>query len=148
MQDYLYYNEIISKETITGNTALLPKLQNFVDHDPLLKGDTSRFLYNRPEEAKATPFKEQTKAYYLDPKVKWKAATTLTHGLVVIGIKSRKLIIARVNWEGQIQYAGGSESLPDHIELRFVEPGLSDSHLMVLRSDHIHNDACVDEGGE
>lgn len=138
--------EIISEQAVTGNPALLPKLQNFVGHDPLLKEDTSRFLYHKKEN-KSTPFKEQTKAFYLDAKVKWKAAITLNHCLVVIGIKSRKLIIARVNWEGQIQYAGGSEPLPDHVELQFVEHGLSDSQLMVLSSEPIHTDPIIFEGG-
>ena len=138
--------EIISDQAVTGYPGLLPKLQNFIDYDPLLKEDTSRFLYNNKDN-KAAPFKDQTKAFYLDAKVKWKAATTVPHCLVVIGIKSRKLVIARVNWEGQIQYAGGSEPLPDHVELQFVEHGLSDSQLMVLSSEPIHTDPIIFEGG-
>lgn len=137
--------EIISEQTIDGKPDLLPKLRHFVDNDPLLKEDTSRFLYQN--EAPISPLKTQTSTFHLDPKVKWKTALALPHSLIVAGLKNKELIIARANWDGKVQYAGTKVKLLEGSGLHFAEPGTLDSDLMLLSDESIAADPIIFEGG-
>ncbi|MBX2877472.1 MAG: hypothetical protein KTR30_35460 [Saprospiraceae bacterium] len=136
---------IISEQAVSGKPDLLPKLRNFVDYDPLLPEDTSRFLYKNKEHI--PPFKDQTRAIQLDTKVKWKAARALSHSLLVIGVKAKELIIARVNWKGKVQYTGVPLQVPDSTTFHCVEPGTPDTQLMVLSSAPINTAPIAFEGG-
>lgn len=137
--------EIISEQAVAGKTDLLSKLQNFVDHDPLLQVDTSRFLFkNKGHKA---PFKDQTKTIQLDPTVKWERATGLSHSLVVIGRKSKKLVIARVNWKGSVEYAGLPAPLAAGTHISIVESAIQDTQLTVLCSPSFTTTPITFEGG-
>ncbi len=137
--------EIISEQTMIGKPNLLPQLQHFVDNDPLLKQDTSRFLHQK--EAPVPLVKNKTNTFYLDPKVKWKTALALPHSLIVVGTKAKELIIARANWEGKVQYAGTRIQLPESNELYFVEPNILDADFMLLSNEPISSDRISFEGG-
>ncbi|NET32633.1 MAG: hypothetical protein F6K19_11560 [Cyanothece sp. SIO1E1] len=137
--------EIISEQTLGGHPDLLPKLHHFIDHDPLLKEDTSRFLYQN--EDPVSPLNSPTNTFYLDSKVRWKTALALPHSLIVAGLKARELIIARANWEGKVQYAATRIKLQDSNELYFVEPNLSDSDFTLLSDEPISANRVTFDGG-
>lgn len=127
--------EIISEQAVAGQPDLLPKLRNFVEHDPILQEDTSRFLFKKKEQI--APFKGQTRTIRLDPRIKWKAATALSHSLIALGIKAKELIIARANWKGKVQYVGTSVQIRESTQFHFVESGPSGTKLMVLSSEPV-----------
>ncbi len=137
--------EIISEQTVAGQPDLLPKLRSFIEHDPLLQEDTSRFLFK--SEELTTPFKSHSRTIQLDPKVKWKAATTVSNSLVIVGIKAKELVIARANWKGKVQYASGPSQIADDTLFHFVEHGLPGSQVMMLSAPPFVANPVHFEGG-
>jgi len=129
-QDIAY--EIISETAVNGQSDLLPKLRHFVDQDPLLHEDTSRFLFQN--KAYTPPFTPKAKAIQLDPTVKWKAALAYNRSLIIMGVKSGKLHIARANWKGKVIYAATSHQVQESIQFRFLEANGPSTDLIVLSS--------------
>lgn len=130
--------EIISENAVNGQPDLLPKLRHFVDQDPLLHEDTSRFLYQN--KGSTPPFTPKAKAIQLDPTVKWKAAVAYNRSLIIMGLKSGKLHIARANWKGKVLYAATTHQVQESIQFRFLEANGPSAELIVLSSQVLNID--------
>lgn len=93
--------EVVSEQVTAGNAASLHNLKNFVSGDQLLTPDTYRFMHT----FKHVPRQKSTGNHFqLMKDVVWKKAVTWQNQLLVWGVKSTGLVLARANWDGHVEY--------------------------------------------
>jgi tetratricopeptide (TPR) repeat protein len=93
--------EVVSEQVSAGNAASLHSLRNFVPGDQLLTPDCYRFIHT----VKSLPEQKKTASQIqLVKDVVWKQALTWQNQLLVWGIKSSGLVLARLTWDGHVEY--------------------------------------------
>lgn len=142
-QDIAY--EIISEQVIMGQTELLPNLQNFVAQDRILSQDVSRFLYHKKSSHKK--HNPNTKAVQLDASIKWKSAFAHQSSLVVLGVKSGELHLARISWKGRIVYTSSPGPIPGEVAFEFLESTTQTNEIWILSSKPLPLDSIELPGG-
>lgn len=122
--------EIISENAVKGKWADLSYLKHFIENDPLLSKDTSKFLFHNKKEpgrydAHATEMK-------LDDRVAWETTISYRNQLLVFGRREGRLVVARVNWKGRISYYSSDTPLPENTTFHFLEPIKHTEQLIVF----------------
>jgi tetratricopeptide (TPR) repeat protein len=93
--------KVVSEQLNAGNTASLHNLKDFVSDDQLLTPDCYRFMHT----FKHVPRPNTTADHFqLMKDVVWKKAVIWQNQLLVWGVKSTGLVLARANWDGHIEY--------------------------------------------
>ncbi|AEW02125.1 hypothetical protein A4D02_08910 [Niastella koreensis] len=120
--------EIVSEQVSAGNPASLHVLRNFVTGDQLLTPDCYRFLHTIKDAPKQKPAPRQFK---LMNDVHWKKTITWNNQLLVWGVKPSGMVLARMNWDGYIEYFSWYEKLSlDTPIVALADPGHANRILL------------------
>jgi tetratricopeptide (TPR) repeat protein len=93
--------EVVSEQVNAGNAASLHSLRNFVPGDQLLTPDCYRFIHT----FKDVPAQKATASQLqLVKDVVWKQVVTWQNQVLVWGIRSSGLVLARLTWDGHVEY--------------------------------------------
>ena len=121
--------EVVSEQVTAGNAASLHNLTNFVSGDQLLTPDTYRFIHtfkNAPTQ------KPATNHFQLMKDVVWKKAITWKNQLLVLGVKSTGLVLARANWDGHVEYYTWNVAMQtDTPILIVVDPDYTNNNILL-----------------
>ncbi len=98
--------EVVSKQVDEGNAGSLHALRDFVDGDQLLSSDCYRFIHTFKHVPKPKPEANQIQ---LMSEVVWKKAIPWQNQLLVWGVKSTCLELARINAEGRMTHFSWNE---------------------------------------
>jgi hypothetical protein len=120
--------EVVSEQVTAGNASSLHNLKNFVSGDQLLTPDTYRFMHT----FKHVPRQKGTGNHFqLMKDVVWKKAVTWQNQLLVWGVKSTGLVLARANWDGHVEYFLWYATIqPDTPLLISVDPDYTNNILL------------------
>ncbi|RYY53836.1 MAG: hypothetical protein EOO09_16555 [Chitinophagaceae bacterium] len=99
---------LVGREVAEGKLSMLRELKRFVE-DPLIGKDIGRFLADQPAKTG-----KASQPIELDPGVRWQTASWSVGQFLVCGVKDKRVMIARVNWFGHVEYY----SWPDPVEGR------------------------------
>lgn len=101
---------IISEQVRQGHRDKVLLLQRFLPGDPLVAGDSSRFVdHKTPPKA---PPHISTAITQLDPTVQWRQAIVHRNQILAFGAKNNQLQLARANWRGATEYYVWDTTLP------------------------------------
>jgi tetratricopeptide (TPR) repeat protein len=103
--------EIISKQSLNGNTENLSLLNSFVPEDRLLQGDCNRFINNLPKEV---PVSNALSSLRFAADVTWVKGTLLNEELLLIGYKPNGVYLLRYNLFNNWEYTLWQGSVPEH----------------------------------
>jgi tetratricopeptide (TPR) repeat protein len=92
--------ELVTGEVEKGNANSLHMLKNFVPADRLLPADCYRFIHTGNVPAPSKPVTD----YQLVADITWKQVLIWRNELLVLGVKSDALYVARINWDGHVEY--------------------------------------------
>lgn len=104
--------EIISKQSLQGNTANLRLLNSFVPDDRLLQNDCNRFINNLP---KALPISQSLSSRRFAADVKWRQGILLGDDLLLIGCKTSGIYLLRYNLINHWAYTLWPGNVPEHL---------------------------------
>lgn len=95
--------EIISHQSLSGNTENLKLLNTFVPEDRLLSGDCNRFINNMPKQLSISSGALSSLRFAAD--VRWLKGTLLNEELLMIGYKANGIYLLRYNLVNHWEYA-------------------------------------------
>jgi tetratricopeptide (TPR) repeat protein len=123
--------EIISEQVSAGNPASLHVLRNFVPGDQLLTPDCYRFLHTFKDAPKQKPAPDQ---WQLMNDVHWKKTIIWNNQLLVFGVKPSGMVLARMNWDGYIEYFSWNIFVNYSPILAIASPGYT-NHILLCDQD-------------
>jgi tetratricopeptide (TPR) repeat protein len=132
--------EIVSEQVKAGNPESLFALRNFVPNDQLLTPDFYRFMHTVKDAPKQKPAPGQ---WQLMSEAHWKKVLVWQNQLLIWGLRSSGLELARMNWDGYVEYFSwsvlkktGGSLLPianpphtNHILVYDYNPAFTNKHL-------------------
>ena len=127
--------EVVSEQVSAGNAASLHSLRNFVPGDQLLTPDCYRFIHT----VKSIPEQKKTaNQIQLVKDVVWKQALTWQNQLLVWGIKSSGVVLARLTWDGHVEYFSWHVSLdPNTFLITLTDQGPSSPVLVHANNGYL-----------
>ncbi|MEI6948300.1 hypothetical protein V9K67_13975 [Paraflavisolibacter sp. H34] len=127
--------QVVSEQAAAGNPSALNLLKSFVPGDRLLQPDCTRFLANRP----ATPLPAAgSTVYQLANDVQWLRAAPFTlNEFLLLGVKGKKLHLARGNREGRFEYHSWNEAVPYGPKARLVLNGQRTNTVLLHPADEL-----------
>ena len=132
--------EIVSEQVNAGNPASLHALKNFVPGDQLLAPDCFRFIHTFKDAPEQKP---APNVFQLLKEVRWQKAQTWKNQLLVWGLTSSGLILARMNWDGHIEYFNWNVLLkPSSLLLPMVDPQ-STNHIILYDYNESFTEKCL-----
>jgi tetratricopeptide (TPR) repeat protein len=92
--------ELVTEQVEKGHANSLHMLKNFVPADRLLPTDCHRFIHTGNVPVQLKPDIN----FQLVADISWKLALTWRSELLVLGVKAKGIYVARISWEGHIEY--------------------------------------------
>jgi tetratricopeptide (TPR) repeat protein len=120
--------EIISKQSLAGNTENLKLLNSFIPEDSLLQGDCNRFINLLP---KPLPMSRALLSIRFAADVTWLNGAVLNGELVMIGVKKNGVYLLRYNLINHWEYALWQGSVPGHTIFTLMSDSRYSNRLMI-----------------
>lgn len=142
--------EVVSRQVTEGNAGSLHALKNFVAGDPLLSSDCYRFIHTFKSVPKPKPAADHLQ---LNNEVFWKKTVTWQNQLLVWGVNSLGLELARINGNGHVACFTWNEVMKEETPFLVITDPDYSNDILVYSSEMQFADKwlgkdkyCRDEG--
>lgn len=124
--------EVVSHQVELGNINTTSLLNSFIENDKMLGTDISRFRFTT---SKQPVYTGTATKFHLNNQAKWLSAVNYQNIFLAVGILNSRLIIARANWYGHIDYLLWDEPLrlPD---IQLIATPLTNNVVLLLSHEN------------
>ncbi|OQP65949.1 hypothetical protein A3860_15275 [Niastella vici] len=126
--------EVVSEQVNAGNAGSLHSLRNFVPGDQLLTPDCYRFIHTFKHVPEQKPAASQLQ---LIKDVIWKQTLTWQNQLLVFGMKSSGLILARINGDRQVEYFSWNVPMEANLPLITLADSFNTNLVLVYNEQQV-----------
>jgi hypothetical protein len=110
--------EIVCERAATGDNSLVNYLERFFPGDKLISGDSLRYMTG--DKNTDSSKNRITGNFYLDSSIRWFLGVWHRDQFLVLGRKKDILHLARVNYEGTVEYFSWTNPIPQGTWFRFI----------------------------